>query len=60
MDRCPIKAVEQLLLSHGIVSESEKIQIYESIDKEIEEAIIFAKESPYPDESGLLKGVFKT
>ncbi len=60
MARCPIKRLEKFLLNHSIISESEKIQIYESIDEEIEKAIAFAKESPYPDESELLKGVFKT
>ncbi|MFC2059688.1 thiamine pyrophosphate-dependent dehydrogenase E1 component subunit alpha [Chloroflexota bacterium] len=60
MNRCPLKAFEQLLLSHGVVSETEKRQIYESIDDEIKEAITFARESSYPDESELLSGVFKT
>lgn len=60
MNRCPIKALEKLLLNHSIISKSEKIQIHKSIDKEIEEALIFAKESPYPDESELLNNVFKT
>ena len=60
MNRCPIKALEQLLLKRENISESEKIQIHKSIDKEIEEAILFARESPYPDESSLLTDVFKT
>lgn len=59
MDRCPIKTLERLLLKHNIVSESEKNQIYESIEKEIGEAIVFAKKSPYPDETKLLTDVFK-
>ena len=60
MDRCPIKALESFLLKHDIVSESEKIQITRGIEEEINEAIVFAKESPYPDEDGLLDDVFKT
>jgi len=60
MNRCPIKALEEFLLKHEIISRSEKIQIYESIEKEMEEAVVFAKESPYPSESGLLYNVFKT
>ncbi|MFC2046712.1 thiamine pyrophosphate-dependent dehydrogenase E1 component subunit alpha [Chloroflexota bacterium] len=59
MNRCPIKTLEQLLLKREIISELEKNQIYDSIEKEVEEAIIFAKESPYPDESELLTDVFK-
>ena len=60
MDRCPIKALESFLLKHDIVSESEKIQITRGIEEEINEAIVFAKESPYPDEDSLLGDVFKT
>ncbi len=60
MNRDPIKALEQLLLRDEAVSESEKIQIYDSIEREIEEAIVFARESPYPEESKLLTDVFKT
>ena len=49
MNRCPIKAFEEFLLKYDFVSESEKSNIYESIEEEIEEALVFAKESPYPD-----------
>jgi pyruvate dehydrogenase E1 component alpha subunit len=49
MNRCPIKALEEFLLKYDFVSESEKSNIYESIEEEIEEALVFAKESPYPD-----------
>lgn len=60
IDKCPIKALEGFLLKHDIVSESEKIQISRDIEEEINEAIVFAKESPYPDEDNLLGDVFKT
>lgn len=49
MNRCPIKTFEEFLFKHGILSKKEKIQIYENIKSEIEEALTFAKESPYPD-----------
>ena len=49
MNRCPIKALEEFLLEHDFLSEAEKSNIYESIEEEIEEALVFAKESPYPD-----------
>jgi len=60
MNRCPIKALEEFLLEHNILSEPEKIKIYEGIDKEVEESIVFARESPYPDETEVLSNVFKT
>ena len=59
MTRCPIKRLEELLIKEGILSESEKNQIFEKIQKEIEEAVKFAKESPYPNEDELLNEVFK-
>jgi pyruvate dehydrogenase E1 component alpha subunit len=49
MNRCPIKALEEFLLKYDFISESEKKKIYESIEEEIDEALVFAKESPYPD-----------
>ena len=49
MNRCPIKALEEFLLEHDLVSKSEKNKIYENLEEEIEEAIAFAKVSPYPD-----------
>lgn len=61
MNRCPIKMLEGLLLNRGIISESEKIKIYRNIEEEIEEALAFVKESPYPDsENELLSDIFKT
>ena len=58
--RCPIKALEEFLLTRGIATESENAKIIESIDKEVEESIIFAKKSPYPDKRNYLNNVFKT
>ena len=57
--RCPIKAYEEYLANQGIISDSEKSQISKQIDEEIEEALAFARESPFPDESELTEDVFK-
>ena len=61
LNRCPIKMLEEFLLKHSIISELEKLRIYATIEKEIEESVVFAKESPYPDpdENGTFN-VFKT
>ena len=61
MNRCPIKELERLLLKYDFISESEIIKIHESIEKETEEAVVFARESPYPDlnENNVLGDVFK-
>ena len=58
MNRCPIKLLDKFLLKHNILSESEKMQISKDIKKEIEKSVVFAKESPYPDEDKLLDDVF--
>jgi pyruvate dehydrogenase E1 component alpha subunit len=60
MDRCPIKALEELLLSCNILSEAEKGKIRRRVDDEVEKAVVFAKKSHYPDQSELLNNVFKT
>jgi pyruvate dehydrogenase E1 component alpha subunit len=58
-NKCPIKMLEKFLLKHGIMSEYERDQIHKAISEEVEEAVKFAKESPYPDENDLFKDVFK-
>jgi len=61
MNRCPIKALEEFLIEHDFISISERNKIYESIEEEIEEALVFAKESPYPDpDEKSFSDVFKT
>lgn len=50
INRCPIKRLEEFLLKQGVLSESEKTQIYDNIEKEIEESLTFAKESPSPNQ----------
>ena len=49
INKCPIKMLEGFLLEQGVISESERNEIYENIEEEIEEAVVFAKESPYPN-----------
>jgi TPP-dependent pyruvate/acetoin dehydrogenase alpha subunit len=59
MNRCPIQVFEEFLLANSIISESERIEILMSINKEVEDSVVFAKESPYPDEHDYLRYVFK-
>ncbi|MDP2966813.1 MAG: thiamine pyrophosphate-dependent enzyme, partial [bacterium] len=59
MAKCPIKRLGELLIKENILSENEKEKIGQSIEKEVEESIKFAKESPYPEKEELLKDVFK-
>jgi len=60
MSRDPIKVLEKFLLEHGFMSELERDQIHKAISEEVEKAVKFARESPYPDENDLLHNVFKT
>jgi TPP-dependent pyruvate/acetoin dehydrogenase alpha subunit len=57
--RCPIKSYEAFLLKQGIISRAEKARLSKEIDTEIEEAYVFAKESPYPDVNKVAANVFK-
>jgi pyruvate dehydrogenase E1 component alpha subunit len=61
MNRCPVKTLEVFLLKQGFISKSDKNKIYTSIEQEVEESLVFAKESPYPvpDENNQISDVFK-
>lgn len=58
--KCPLRKMEEALLVQGVVSLLEIAQMYEDIQREVDEAFLFAKESPYPAESELLTDVFQT
>ena len=60
MERCPINGFRQLLVEQGIVSELDLARIHRHIDEEIEEAVVFAKESPFPEDDELFDDVFDT
>jgi pyruvate dehydrogenase E1 component alpha subunit len=59
MNRCPIKMLEKFLIGQGLMHELERDRINKAVSEEIEEAVTFARESPYPNENELLNGVFK-
>ncbi|MDH7564228.1 MAG: thiamine pyrophosphate-dependent dehydrogenase E1 component subunit alpha [Candidatus Bathyarchaeota archaeon] len=56
--KCPIRRMKKTLLKHGIITENEIDKIETKIRAEVEEAVAFARSSPYPDESDLLYGIF--
>ncbi|NWG11547.1 thiamine pyrophosphate-dependent dehydrogenase E1 component subunit alpha [Candidatus Bathyarchaeota archaeon] len=59
MQRCPVRKLEKHLLKQGATSQLEINQIHKTISEEIEKAVEFARESPYPDENDLLHDVHK-
>lgn len=60
MNRDPVKTFGEVLSERHILSETEKTRIRADIEKEIEDALVFARKSPYPTENQLLDNVFKT
>jgi pyruvate dehydrogenase E1 component alpha subunit len=59
MRRCPIRSCERILLECGALAESENAEIHSRIDQEVEDAVVFARQSPFPDRSKLLEGVYR-
>jgi len=58
MARCPVSIYEKVLLENGILSQKDVSTIAKEVGEEMEEAVRFAKESPFPDEAELLKDVY--
>jgi pyruvate dehydrogenase E1 component alpha subunit len=58
MARCPINCLKAQALETKKAKESDFDAIEAAVNKEIEEAIHFAKESPYPDVSEVFKDIF--
>ena len=55
----PIQRFETHLRSVGLMEDSLRSEVSRRIEREIEAAVKFAEESPYPDPSELTEGVFK-
>jgi pyruvate dehydrogenase E1 component alpha subunit len=53
MNKCPIKKFEKQLFRNKILTPEEKMGIVAKIDEEIDECLIYAKKSPYPDSAEL-------
>lgn len=53
MDLDPVATIEEKILSHGIASEAEILTIKDAIKAEMDEAVKFAEESPFPDPSDI-------
>ena len=54
----PIEIFKKWLIGKGILSQEEIVKINKDIEAEIEEAVKFAKESPYPDPEETLEDVY--
>jgi pyruvate dehydrogenase E1 component alpha subunit len=58
MKKCPLKRFRKKLLEDNITTESEIKQIESDVENQLEEAITYANECPYPEPQELLTGVF--
>lgn len=56
--RDPIPNFEKRLLENGILSQEQLIKIKDEVEREIDEAVEFAEESPFPDPEDTLRGLY--
>ena len=56
--RDPITIHTALLLSQGVATQAEIDQMDAQVMREIEDAVEFARQSPYPDPSELFEDMF--
>jgi acetoin:2,6-dichlorophenolindophenol oxidoreductase subunit alpha len=57
-EKCPIKRFEQRLFSDGVLDREVQEAINREITARIEDAVKYAKESPFPDPEDALEGVY--
>lgn len=55
---CPIKKPKERLLKEGYFSNQEIDRIVSELEAEIEDAVVFAKESPFPKREHLFKDIY--
>jgi len=54
----PITRLKEYLINNGILTEKDTIKINQEISEEIEEAVRFARESPFPDPDEVFEDVY--
>lgn len=57
-EKCPVKRLRNSLIEEHKAAEDEIAEIEKQVEKEIEEAVLFARESPEPDVSELTTDLF--
>lgn len=58
MARCPVKRYGDKLKNSGLMTEEEMCQALKRAEQEVEEAVAFARKSPFPEETELLKDLY--
>jgi len=58
MKKCPIRRFEEKLVRDNIFTKIRAKKIWEGVEKEIEEAVAFANQSPFPDPQDIYEDVY--
>lgn len=56
--RCPIRMFRKRLLSDGLLSDEDIEGLVSELEAEIEDAVVFAKKSPFPEKQLLLEDIY--
>ena len=56
--RCPLEKLKERLLRDGVLCNQDIEDMIRNLEVEIEEAVVFAKESPFPEEQHLLEHIY--
>ncbi|MEK9627511.1 MAG: thiamine pyrophosphate-dependent dehydrogenase E1 component subunit alpha [Nitrospinota bacterium] len=57
--KCPIENFEKLLLKENVLDKKQLVEMRESIQKKFEDAVAFAKSSPFPHPDEIFSDLFK-
>jgi pyruvate dehydrogenase E1 component alpha subunit len=58
IERCPIKLLQDYLMVEHLITENEIVDIRNAINQEIDGAVNFAKQSPFPEPQELLQHIY--
>ena len=58
MNRDPIACFEKLLVAERTMTMESVVEMWQAISEDIEKAILFGMESPFPDPEDALDGLF--
>jgi pyruvate dehydrogenase E1 component alpha subunit len=57
-DKCPIESMRTRLFQEGLLNRASLAQLTAAIEAEITEAVLFAKESPFPKHESLMESIY--
>ena len=58
MAKCPIKRLKDRIIKQKLASKKEIVKLEEDIRKRVEEALLYANESPFPKDEEVLEDIF--